>query len=319
LDSLTNIELKNRIDTALGVDIPIEILLGNSNIQQLVNLLLQQLADKKIELILENSQGSDRQNEQQKSAISCLVALRKKGSKLPFFCLPGVNGTVPYLSKLVSYLSEEQPFYSFQAPGWNGKSLPLNRIPTLASTYIKELRQFQPEGPYLLGGHCFGGIVAFEMAHQLQQQGQDVPLLILIDAFPSINDSNLMLDPNEDKYKTFSTLMTERACTLGLIEINLLVNVVKAGLQALSNYVLHELSQTKIVLFRAKEVNPIDFDLWFSKSRCQDPSWGWQHLSSKRLEVNFTPGDHLSILIDPHVKHLAEQIESKLLELDINN
>lgn len=266
---------------------------------------------------LENLQDLDQHNEQQKSASRCLVPLQAKGSKLPFFCVPGVSGDPACLSKLVSYMSKEQPFYSFVAPGLDGKSLPVNRIPTLASIYLKELRQFQPEGPYLLGGHCFGAAVAFEMAHQLQHQGQDVPLLILTDAFPSVTDSDFVLDPNENKYKAYHTMTSQRVKATGSIE-NFVIDVVKELMQASWHYELHELSKTKIVLLRAKECNPLDVNLWFSKSRFKDPSWGWQQLSSEKVEVHFTPGDHVTMLADPHVKHLAEQLESKLLEFDIN-
>src|SRR5207244_4791795 len=53
-----------------------------------------------------------------------------------------------------------------------------------ATHYIKEMRQVQPAGPYLLGGHSLGGMIAFEMACQLHEQGEQVELLALFDAYP---------------------------------------------------------------------------------------------------------------------------------------
>ena len=52
----------------------------------------------------------------------------------------------------------------------------------MAREYIREMREVQPEGPYLLAGECVGGIVAYEMAQQLREQGLEVGLVALMDA-----------------------------------------------------------------------------------------------------------------------------------------
>ena len=54
----------------------------------------------------------------------------------------------------------------------------------MAADYLRQIRSVQPRGPYFLGGFSFGGLVAFEMAQQLRQSGQQLALLVLIDPTP---------------------------------------------------------------------------------------------------------------------------------------
>ena len=55
----------------------------------------------------------------------------------------------------------------------------------MAANYVADLRAHQPRGPYLLGGYCFGGVVAYEMARQIEAQGEHVSLLALMMFSPS--------------------------------------------------------------------------------------------------------------------------------------
>jgi len=115
---------------------------------------------------------------------SSLVPIQVSGSKKPFFIVPGGGGSESEFmvyAKLVYLLGHEQPVYGLQAHGLDGEQVPHTQVETMATEYLKEIRAFQPEGPYLLGGECIGGRVAFEMAQQLQAQGQKVGLLVLID------------------------------------------------------------------------------------------------------------------------------------------
>jgi amino acid adenylation domain-containing protein len=121
---------------------------------------------------------------------SSLVAIQSGGSKRPFFLVPGGGGGENELivyAKLVYLLGQEQPVYGFQARGWDGIQNPHNTVEAMAADYIKEIRTVQPEGYYLLGGECIGGVVALEMAQQLVAQGQKVGLLVFLDtAVPTL-------------------------------------------------------------------------------------------------------------------------------------
>src|SRR5690606_17497413 len=75
------------------------------------------------------------------------------------------------------------PVYALQAKGLSGDVEPLNRVEDMAAHYISEILTIHPDGPYMLGGFSFGGIVAFEMAKQLKAQGKEVKIIALFDCY----------------------------------------------------------------------------------------------------------------------------------------
>ena len=112
-----------------------------------------------------------------------LVAIQPAGSKPPFFCVHAHDGGVLFWRDLARHLGSDQPFYALQAQGLDGRQPPHDRIDEMAAHYIKEIRALQPEGPYFIGGHCIGGLIAFEMAQQLHAQGERMGLLALFDSY----------------------------------------------------------------------------------------------------------------------------------------
>jgi thioesterase domain-containing protein len=112
---------------------------------------------------------------------SSLVPIQPRGSRRPFFAVPGHNGDVFCFIHLAKRLGDEQPFYALQPPGLDGLRPPLERVEDLAAHYVAELRAVQPEGPYLIGGYCMGGFIAFELAQQLRARGAQIGLLALFE------------------------------------------------------------------------------------------------------------------------------------------
>ncbi|WP_223636166.1 non-ribosomal peptide synthetase [Corallococcus sp. EGB] len=100
----------------------------------------------------------------------------------PFFLVHGGGGGVMGYSELVRQLGRERPVYGLSAPGLEGGALPPASVEALARDYLDQVRTVQPRGPYLLGGWSFGGLVALEMARQLQALGEQVELLALMDS-----------------------------------------------------------------------------------------------------------------------------------------
>jgi amino acid adenylation domain-containing protein len=110
-----------------------------------------------------------------------LVAVQPGGHKRPFFYLHGAwNSDAFYCFYLAQYLGPDQPFYAL-APYNFGDLHTIPSIEEMATAHIQAVRAVQPEGPYLLGGFCNGGLVAYEMARQLQASGQSIEALILIE------------------------------------------------------------------------------------------------------------------------------------------
>src|SRR5204863_6429423 len=87
-------------------------------------------------------------------------------------------------SNLARQLGPGQPIYAFKSRAMEGLD-EFGCIEDMAAHYAADLRQFQPLGPYYLGGYCFGGNVAYEMARQLTAQGQPVALVLLINCWPN--------------------------------------------------------------------------------------------------------------------------------------
>lgn len=115
---------------------------------------------------------------------SSLVPLQPLGSKPPIFFVHGQGGEVYGFLGLAQRLAPDQPAYGLQAVGSDGKSARHITVEDMAAHYVQEIRSFQPEGPYYLGGYSMGGLIAFEVAQQLQRRGQRVALLALLDTEP---------------------------------------------------------------------------------------------------------------------------------------
>ena len=115
-----------------------------------------------------------------KPSWSSLVPLRPGGARSPLFLMHAHGGNVLEYYPLANHLEEDQPVYAIQAYGLDGNIVNGESLETIASSYVKELRSLQPQGPYFLGGFCFGGLLALETAQQLRASGEEVALLILI-------------------------------------------------------------------------------------------------------------------------------------------
>jgi amino acid adenylation domain-containing protein len=120
---------------------------------------------------------------------SPLVPIQPLGSNPPFFCVHPIFGVVFPYYELAHHLGKNQPFYGLQPIGLDGKNAPLTRIEDMAAHYIEAIRSVQPQGPYFLGGWSFGGLVAFEMAQQLQKSGDKVAVLAMLDTLAPISDN----------------------------------------------------------------------------------------------------------------------------------
>jgi thioesterase domain-containing protein len=115
-----------------------------------------------------------------RDAWASLVPIKPTGHRTPLFFVHGQGGNVIGFSDLARNLSAEQPFYALQAPGMDVDRGP-RRIEAMARTYVEEIRTIQAAGPYLVGGWCLGGDIAFEMAHCLHDDGDEVALVVMVD------------------------------------------------------------------------------------------------------------------------------------------
>lgn len=292
-----------------------------------------------------STQTAPTQNEQHKTLTSDslitefwspLIPLTLGDSQQPFFCVHPMFGVVfPYL-ELAHLLKSPHSFYGLQPLGLDGKSPPLNRIEAIAAYYIQAIQTLQPHGPYLLGGWSFGGLVAFEMAQQLTQKGEDVQLLAMLDTIAPCNTlsfcQTLKFFLETALWSTlpflldYGTLAADRlqfpkawisrwqwsAVTRLIPEesrlrlfdesaVTPLLRLVHAHSQATYHYTPQPYPHC-ITLFRAADQ---------PKAIEPDSTLGWKNLSSN-VQVHSIPGNHLSLLQQPHVQVLAKQLRPYL-------
>ncbi len=109
------------------------------------------------------------------------ITCQSKGDKIPFICVHPIGGGIMNYFRLVDHWDQQRPLYAVQAPQ-NGL---MNHatVYDLAVFYVSELKKVRPQGPYLLGGWSFGGIVAVEMARLLLAEGQQIPGLVMYDSY----------------------------------------------------------------------------------------------------------------------------------------
>nr|AGS49567.1 long-chain-fatty-acid--CoA ligase [uncultured bacterium esnapd10] len=117
-------------------------------------------------------------------SLDVLLPLRASGDEAPLFCVHPAGGIGWIYSGLLRHVGD-RPLYALQARGL-GRPDPLpSSIEEMAADYVEQLRKAQPQGPYHLLGWSFGGMVAQAVATRLREQGDEVALLAVLDAFPS--------------------------------------------------------------------------------------------------------------------------------------
>ena len=128
----------------------------------------------------------------------------------------GAGGDVLWgYANLAAHLPSDQPVYGIKSRG-QARRDEFETIEAMAGCYINEIRGLQPHGPYYLGGYCFGGNVAYEMARQFTAQGEEIALLLLLDAAPA-NAASADAGPKVPNFrgKTMRAVV-EEASAIGL-------------------------------------------------------------------------------------------------------
>ena len=131
-------------------------------------------------------------------AWSALVPINVVAGKPALFLVHGAGGNVLLYRELARVLAPDVSTYGFQSLGLDRRSRPLDSVEEMAAHYLRELREFQPNGPYHLGGYCMGGVVAYEMARILREQGVEVGTVAMLDSY------NLSRVPSESRSRGFS-------------------------------------------------------------------------------------------------------------------
>jgi acyl transferase domain-containing protein/thioesterase domain-containing protein/acyl carrier protein len=173
--SLIAVRLFAKVKKAYRIEFPISALFEAPTISRCAGLIAEQIGNV--------NDGSDKVISAPPPRFTHLVPMHQGegGTRQPFFLVAGMFGNVLNLRHLAQLLGGDRPFYGLQARGLFGDTPPHATLPEAAADYIQELRQVQSKGPYLLGGFSGGGLTAWEMARQLEAEGETVALLVLLD------------------------------------------------------------------------------------------------------------------------------------------
>ncbi len=256
---------------------------------------------------------------------SLLVPIRGGSGRRPLFCVHPGGGMDLCYSELAAELDMQQPIYGLQPQEvTEGTLYTHNSIDEMANALIVAVREVQPHGPYLLAGWSFGGMVAFEMAQQLRDQGEEIAVLALLDSFapsctPHLTEQDLTtalisfvggnIDISSEELQNLdpeTRLMSvlRRACELNLIPAywgaappECFIEHRRRLQRAIANYCPRRYD-APMHLFRCRDENhPVLL-------RVTDPYLGWGPICSG-IKLHWVPGDHHRMVHKPYVKDLA--------------
>jgi thioesterase domain-containing protein/acyl carrier protein len=160
-NSLTIMRLVDAISREAGVDVPVSVIFRSPTPRRLAAVI--EAADR----------AAPRQDP--------VVALTEGSTEPPLFLIHAVGGTVSAYAPLGQELADAFTVYGLQSPALSGDQIP-GSLARLAADYTRRIRAVQPAGPYQLAGWSMGGVIAFEIARQLERAGAAVGLLVLLDA-----------------------------------------------------------------------------------------------------------------------------------------
>ncbi len=307
------------------------------HLNSLKGILTKNQYDKRVNLASGNT-IKPVANKPCQESINTLVEIQSDGRNPPFFCVVARYSDVPLLSNLAQHLGADQPFYALQPPQSDADDSPAANIEALVAHYIEQIQSVQAQGPYTLGGFSIGGLIALEMAQQLQASGHEVSLVALIDTpylvknplpywgYRSAQTVNQMgetlLQPLQETISnsTFGqrlqqarqsvrdTLQNKAPQVVERIEENYQVyqeSMGDQGYEAVLNIIQSYKPTTysgKMALFLASK-SPVRYSgvLWF-----------WHSIAPNGLDVYTVSGSYISILKEPGVATLANQLKAHL-------
>ena len=324
--SLKAIRMFAEIEEAFGKNIPLATLFEAGTVEKLALILRQ---------------------EGWAAPESSLVPIQPKGTKPPFFCIHAKGGNVLFYRDLAKYLGDDQPFYGLQARRLAGRQIGHASVEEMAEFYIKEIQGLQPDGPYYVGGSSFGGLVAFEIAQQLQRQGEKIALLALLDTgapdypkmLPDTTAFRLKVyqlirraQHHKDSLKAFIAKEKADYVLAKLRKVKLKYrrkvrdSYKKAarkfyGVTKGTNSIPTSYIQIEDLIWKAgqkysPEVYPGNMTLFRASIQPlgiqPDPTLGWECFVEGEIEMHEVPGHHGSIVAEPYVRILAEKLRGCL-------
>jgi amino acid adenylation domain-containing protein len=268
------------------------------------------------------------------SAWAPLVELRAPAgtpAAAPFFCIHSLGANLVSFHKLASLLRADRAVYGLQPHGLDGKQQPLDTVDAMAAAYLEEIRKKQPHGPYYLGGICLGGVIAYDAARRLEAAGEEVRLLALVDSFLPGQTRYIHTRSKMIEYLDFhlgEMLLLSGTARLqylarwfgnGFIRLGWALgfrsrdsvaratrHVAEANVRAMLGYSPQPYAGTITQLMCSD---------WAERAY-EDRRLAWSSVAAGGLDVHIVPGNHLTMVEEPHVRALAHELQACLDRAD---
>lgn len=276
---------------------------------------------------------------------SLIVPIQPNGTKPPLFLLPPMMGEIWSYRPPGSYLGPDQPIYGIRSRGLRDREQPFSDLISMASDYVEEMLRIQSQEPFFLGGYSFGGTVAFQMAHQLYQQGyRDIKVLIIDEDAPGTHPFDVFSLSNSAANipawfrdhvldRPFKDVILSVKRNLSKLTRHIREKLMKNskgredGYRAeLAEFLdLSVLTPVHVKVSSANYEALVNYEpkvypgrLTLFRTRAQRLlstrgfDKGWKKLAGKGLDIRIIDGNHNTLLDKPHLDRLAQKLESFL-------
>lgn len=268
-------------------------------------------------------------------AWSSLVPIKAGGGGRPFFCVHGGGGGVLSYRALADHLGPDRPVWGLQAHGHDRADGPRAGVADMARTYLAAVRAEQPAGPYLLGGHSFGALVAFEMAQQLVAAGEEVALLAVLDypgpgakvtRWDKLRWHRIVLAQLDwrDRLGYVGTNLRRRLVRSRVVprRVKLYLKGAGAGVGRSTTRWRLDMFERNLAAITAYKVGPYPGRLTLFRARLgapaihADPAGGWGGVAGGGVEVYDVGGRHMEMFREPFVRGLGAALRGCLDRAD---
>jgi amino acid adenylation domain-containing protein len=258
-----------------------------------------------------------------------LVKIRSGGSRAPLYVIHGLAGEISYFYNLARYLPRDRRVYGVQAP-----ATPFDEMVPMATAYLEEIRLAQPHGPYLLVGYCLGGCIAYEMARQLLEAGEQVATLVLINSVPPshlLGESAPLATILARRLKRFAS-KGPRQMLASITSTEAVRRHLKSGVRGdkeTTDETLEELLERMHPAYQEATMShyralrdyypqPYPGDAWLFRGSdlYLGADYAWRQIVQGQLEVESITGHHQYVLKEPNVQGAAEKLTQILASLD---
>ena len=285
-DSLQAMAVIVAIEAKFGVRLPLEsLILDGASIRALAG---------KVEAATGN-----------RAAFGAVVSLRKGGEFPPLFVTHVAGGHLSDYLAFAHIVHSEQPVLGLHPRGLDGVAAPASTMDDLAADAIIAMRRHAPAGPYRLMGYSFGGIVAFEMARQLVDAGEEVSHLVLLDPFATWTDPARLL---RSIYRPLKAGDAKAAMARAARVVPAAIGVREASAN------LDEAHRTASLRYRPQ---PLALPRALLVSASENPTKDviqreWRRLLGEGLTIAEQPADHPNLVREPAVWSVARTVEGFL-------